>query len=93
LDGLLTQMLAALLEAELIDVDRISNDGTRQRTGAGRDSFKTAPTLAEHLETARAHVEAVKQQAADPALSAQRQKAIERAARQRVERLEKPLQK
>jgi transposase len=88
LDDLLTQMLAALLSAGLIEIDRISNDGTRQRTGAGRNSFKTAQKMTEHLQEARAHVEALKQQAEDPAMSPRRQKAIERAARERVERLE-----
>ena len=92
LDNLLTQMIAALLDANLIDVKRISNDGTRQRTGAGRNSFKTAPTLVKHLEEARAHVEAMKQQAEDPTMSAQRQAALERAVRERLERLEKAVE-
>jgi Transposase DDE domain len=73
-------------------VERISGDGTRVRAGAGRDSFKTAPTLAEHLAEARAHVEALKRQGEDPAMSAQRQKAIERAARERMERLERAIE-
>jgi transposase len=92
LDNLLTQLIAALLSADLISVERISDDGTRQRTGAGRNSFKTAATLAEHLEEARAHVEAMKKQADDPAMSAQRQSALKRAARERMERLEKAIE-
>jgi len=91
IDDLFTQMIAALLSADLVSVERISGDGTRQRAGAGRNSFKTAATLAEHLEDARAHVEALKQQAQDPTISAQRQKAIERAARERMERLEQAI--
>jgi transposase len=92
IDDLLTQMIAALLSADLISVERISSDGTRVRAGAGRNSFKTAATLAEHLNEARAHVEALKQQADDPTISAQRRKAIERGARERVERLEKAIE-
>jgi transposase len=92
LDDLLTQMIAALLSTNLISVERISNDGTRQRAGAGRNSFKTAATLAEHLEDARAHVEALKQQAQDPTMSLQRQSAMERAARERVERVQKAIE-
>jgi transposase len=92
LDGLLTQMIAALLRCELVSVERISNDGTRQRCGAGRNSFKTAETLAAHLAEAREHVEVLKRQARDPAMSAQRHKAIERAARERAERLEQAMQ-
>jgi transposase len=91
MDHLLTQMVAALLEANLISVDRISGDGTRQRAGAGRNSFKTAETLARHLDEARAHVQTLKQQANDPAMSAQRQAARERAAREREERLEQAI--
>lgn len=92
LDDLLTQMVAALMSQELIQVDVISHDGTRQRASAGRNSFKTRPTLEKSLEEARAHVEAMKQQAADPNASLQRQKGQERAAREKVERLEKAME-
>ena len=92
LDDLLTQMVAALLQAELISVNRISSDGTRQRAGAGKNSFKTADTLSRHLDEARAHVQSLKQQAQDPAMSAQRQAALERAAREKKERLEKAIE-
>jgi transposase len=92
LDGLLTQMIGALLRSKLVAVERISSDGTRQRCGAGRNSFKTAQTLAGHLKDAREHVEALKRQARDPAASARRQKAIERGARERVERLEQAVE-
>lgn len=91
IDNLLTQMIAALLDADLISLDRISSDGTRQRAAAGKNSFKTADTLATHLEEARAHVQALKQQANDPAVSAQRKAARERAARERTERLEQAI--
>jgi transposase len=92
LDDLLTQMIAALLRADLVSVERISSDGTRQRCGAGRSSFHTAATLAEHLQEAREHVEALRQQAEDPTMSARRQAAIERGARERMERLEKAVE-
>ena len=92
MDDLLTQMIAALLEANLIRVDRISSDGTRQRAAAGKNSFKTADTLNRHLEEARVHVQTLKRQAEDPAMSAQRHAAIERAACQRQERLEKAIE-
>lgn len=92
LDNLLTQMIAALLKADAISVDRISVDGTRQRASAGRNSFKTAATLAENLEKARAHVEAMNRQGEDQTISAQRQKALERAARERVQRLQEAIE-
>ena len=49
-------MIAALLSADLISVERISHDGTRVRCGAGRNSFKKAATLSEHLDEARAGI-------------------------------------
>jgi transposase len=92
IDDLLTQMIAALTSQDLVSVEVISNDGTRQRGAAGRGSFKTRETIEEHLAQAKAHVEAMKTQAQDPNTSLQRQKAAERAARERVERLERAVQ-
>jgi transposase len=92
LDNLLTQMIAAILMADLSSVERIGNDGTRQRAGAGRNSFRTAATLAQHLQDAREHVQILKSQAQDPTMSAQREAAIKRSARERMERLEKAVE-
>ena len=91
LDQLLTQMLAVLIHAGVVSVWRISQDGTRQRCGAGRNSFKTEATLQEQLKQAQEHVQILKAQAQDPNVSLQRQKAIERAAREKVQRLQKAL--
>jgi transposase len=90
LDDLLTQMIAVLTQAQIVSVQRIAQDGTRIRAGAGANSFGERVTLEKHLEAARAHLEAVKQ-AADPALSAQQKAARERGARERQERLEQAL--
>jgi hypothetical protein len=89
LDDLLTQMIAALTSQDLVSVQRISADGTRQRAAAGRSSFKTLETIERHLAEAREHMKAMKAQALDPNASLQRQRALERAARERQERLEK----
>lgn len=90
-DELLTRMVAALLSQDLASVTRISQDGTRVRAGAGRNSFRTRDTLQRHLAAAREHVEAMKRQAQDPAMPARRARAAERAARDRAERLERAL--
>jgi transposase len=90
LDDLLTQMIAVLTQAQIVSVQRIAQDGTRIRAGAGANSFGERVTLEKHLEAARAHLEAIKQ-AADPALSAQQKAARERGARERQERLEQAL--
>ena len=91
LDDLLTQMIAVLTQAHIVSVQRIAQDGTRIRAGAGSNSFGERETLEKHLEVARAHREAVKQAAADPTLSAQQKAARERGARERQERLEQAL--
>jgi transposase len=91
LDDLLTQMIAALIEAQVVSLDRVAFDGTRIRASAGGKSFGERETLAKHLEAARTNWEAIQQSAADPSLSAQQKAARKRAARQRVERLERAL--
>jgi transposase len=91
LDNLLTQMIAVLTLAQIVSVQRIAQDGTRIRASAGSNSFGERETLEKHLEAARAHLEAVKQAAADPKVSAQQKAARERGARQRQERLEQAL--
>ena len=91
LDDLLTQMIAVLTQAQIVSLERIAQDGTRIRASAGANSFGERETLEKHLEAARAHLEAVKQSAADPTLSAQQKAARERGARERQERLEQAL--
>jgi transposase len=91
LDNLLTQMLAVLIRAGIVAVQRIAQDGTRVRASAGVNSFQEEETLEKHLQAAREHLEAVKQAAADPKLSAQQKGARERAAREHQQRLEQAL--
>ncbi len=91
LDDLLTQVLAMLMAKEVVTVQRISQDGTRVRAGAGASSFRREQKLEEHLEAAQAHVEALKRQADDPATSASGRAARERAAREREARVQAAL--
>jgi transposase len=91
LDNLLTQMLAVLIRAGIVAVQRIAQDGTRVRASAGVNRFQEEETLEKHLQAAREHLEAVKQAAADPKLSAQQKGARERAAREHQQRLEQAL--
>ena len=81
LDDLLTQMIAALTQAQIVSLERIAQDGTRIRASAGGNSFGERETLEKHLEAARAHLEAIKQAAADPTLSARQKAARQRGAR------------
>jgi transposase len=92
-NDLLTQMLAVLIRSETVRVERIAQDGTRVRVGAGSKSFKKKETLEQALQQARAHLEVLRQQARrGEASAARREAAGERAARERVERVEKALE-
>jgi transposase len=92
LDGLFTRVIAALVDKDLVKVTRISQDGTRVRACAGASSFRRKERLEELLEQARAHVVEVKALLDDPArsagLSARKKAAGQRAARERLQRVE-----
>jgi len=92
LDALITQVLALLMQQDLVDLTRVAQDGTRLRASAGAASFRRPPTLQALMAEARAHVEAVTCEGADPALSARRAAARKRGAEQRLARLEAALQ-
>src|SRR5215470_13590353 len=90
LDGLLTHSVAVLREQDLVDLNRVAQDGMRVRACAGAASFRRKQTLQEHLEEAREQVARLKEEMDDdPAAGSRRQAAAgERAARERQERLE-----
>ena len=87
-EGLLTQVIGVLMNAGLVDVTRIAQDGTRVRAWAGTGSFKRLPTLDEALSTARTHVAEVLAQTKDPQHRTVAEAVAERAAQERVARLE-----
>jgi transposase len=97
LDGLLTQLITVLVDQDLVQVWRISQDGTRVRAFAGSSSYRSRGRLQELHKQAMAHVEELKKQLEDPGLSAQvsaRQRAaLERAAREREQRVQKALER
>jgi hypothetical protein len=92
LDDLLTDVLTMLMHRDVVQVKRISQDGTRVRASAGTSSFRRQGRMEEFLAQAKAQVEALKQQCEEaPQVSAVRLAARERAARERQERLEAAL--
>jgi len=93
LDQLLTQSVAVLLAEGLVDLNRVAQDGMRVRANAGAASFRRRPTLEEALAEAEAQVQALRTELEeDPAASNRRQqKARERAARERVQRIKEAL--
>lgn len=93
LDDLFTDVLTCLERQGVVTVDRIAQDGTRVRAGAGSSSFRRRETLEALQEQMRAHVQAVREQLDDPACAAsRRQRAAQaRAAGERQERVQDAL--
>lgn len=92
LDTLLSDMIASLVKAGVVDGSTIFQDGTKVRAHAGSASFRREGTLEVLRAEAAAHVAAVKAQSGDQALSARVRGARERAAREREERVERALE-
>jgi transposase len=92
-DELLTNIVATLLDAELVKMNRVAQDGMKVRASAGESSFHRRSTLEQSLEEARQQVETLKQLAQeDGAELTRRQRAArERAARERQERIEEAM--
>lgn len=93
LDGVLTHSVAVLREQELVDLNRVAQDGMRVRASAGAASFRRRPTLEECLEEATDQVHRLKEEMDDdPAGPSRRYNAArERAAREREERVQQAL--
>lgn len=91
LDRLLREHLAALSEAELVDLDTLVQDGVRIRASAGTSSFRREATLDQHLGKAQEVIEKLKHEVESGSdASNQRIRAARaRAARERSERVNK----
>jgi transposase len=91
LDALFTQLIASLVDKDIVHVSRISQDGVRVRVGAGASSFRREERLEQLLQQARQHVEQLRVQVDSPehaALSARQHAARKRAAVEKQQRLE-----
>lgn len=90
IDNLITQIIAVLLKEEIVELKRISQDGTKVPASAGRNSFHRERTLKRCLEEARSQVEGLAQERehTDPLVSQRQRSARERAAREKRARLE-----
>jgi transposase len=95
LDGLLTKSVATLMEQDLVDLNRVAQDGMRVRASAGASSFRRRPTLERCLQQAEEQVARLRAEVeADPARGhAQQQQAQARAARERAERIQRALER
>lgn len=90
LDNLMTQVLAILENACLVEFHHVAQDGIRVRASAGASSFRRQPSLENSLEQAKELVEKVKS-SKDEQVTTGQQAARERAAKERVERVEEAL--
>lgn len=91
LDALLTQLLTVLLQAGLVTLRRVAQDGIKVRASAGAASFRTKKRLRQFELEAQSQVRRVKQLAdADPGRVRERA-AERRAVEERVQRLEQAL--
>ena len=95
LDELFTQVIASLVEKKLVSVHRISQDGTRVRACCGASSLRRGERLKLLLKQAREHVAELKAMLEDPeqsaGLAAKKKAAMERAAKQRQQRIEQAI--
>lgn len=89
LDQLLARGVASLVDAGLVALDTLAQDGLRVRASAGAASFRRRPRLEELRIAAQARVERLRAELeGDPAAGDRRQRAArERAAREREERI------
>jgi len=93
LKDLFIQVLAVMEQEGLVDLQQVTQDGTKISAAAGADTFRRKKTIAEHLEQARKRVEELSQgdegkneERTQQALAAQK-----RGAQEKLERMEKAL--
>jgi transposase len=89
LDAQLTRSIAALMQRRLVTLNAVAQDGLRVRAHAKASSFRRREKLAELLTQAQAQVQALKRELTEDAGASARRKqaAVERAAREREQRL------
>ena len=93
LQELTAQVLAVIMDEGLIEVYRTAIDGTKIHACAKESRFHREGTINEKLEAARRHLDAVNKEAEDNVnVSLRKKKARERAANERVQKLEHALE-
>jgi transposase len=68
LDRIFTTSIAALMQQQLVTLDRVAQDGMKVRASAGAASFRRRATLEDHLAEAQRQIEDLKHELeSDPA--------------------------
>ncbi len=88
LQGLMTNVLATLMNHGLVSLALVGQDGTRIRAAATAPSFRTYGSLLECREQAKLHIKAVLAAADDPEYTRAQHAARIHAAKQYQERVE-----
>jgi transposase len=95
LDELFTQVIASLVDKELVSVSRVSQDGVRVRVSAGAGSFRREERLQKLLGESKQHVEELGRQLENretsAGLSTKQRAARRRAAKEKQQRLEQAI--
>ena len=94
LDELFTQVIASLVDKEVVQVSRIRQDGVRVRVNAGASRFRREERLEELLQKAREQVAELRRQVDSPEyarLTARQKAARQRAAVEKQHRLEQAM--
>jgi len=94
LDELFTQVIASLVDKEVVSVSRVSQDGVRVRVSAGASSFRRKERLQELLKKANEHVVELRRQVDSPEyarLTARQKAGQQRAALEKQQRLEQAI--
>jgi len=94
LDGVLTHSVAVLMAQDLVQLNRVSQDGTRVRANAGAASFRRRPSLERCLQEAEEQIRRLRQELEEnPEATSRRQAAArQRAAEDRRRRVEAALE-
>ncbi len=95
LDNLLTEILAAMMDAGLVTLRHVAQDGMKVRASAGSSSFRRESTLQRCLAEAQEQVAqlAAQREHPDPGRTAREEAARQRAVRERQQRVEEALRR
>jgi transposase len=88
---LMAQVLALLASEGMVDLEQVTQDGTKVRASAGSDTFRRKATLQRLLEQARERVKQLESEDSEE-VSLRSLRAQQRGAREKLERLEKAKQ-
>lgn len=94
LDGVFAQVLAVMQSQDLIELQRVTQDGTKIQAAASKASLHREKSLQQHLEEAQKRVQEMEEttEAEGSETSARQRAAQERAARERLQRMQEAME-